>query len=359
VLRIGIPPSAARRGRVASLRRSTRQWPPAAQELLLHAAQAGNDTGRILEAHHSLWATFTAMGQPTAALTHAERGIALYDRDRHAVHAFQYGGHDPGVCCRYHRAINRWLLGYPDQALLAIREAYRLAEQLRHPMTSAITLCYMGWVHYQRGERDAAADTAERLNSIVEAHGFRGWSEVGIVLTHVRGTARVDVDAVVDTRRRLFAARSAQWRHIFALCAFAELCLEAGHPEQGLQVLAELEPADRDAFCASEIHRIEGELLLRMKKAAADVAEERFRTAVDLARRRAEKSLELRAAISLARLWHRQQRKQEASQVLAGVYDWFTEGLGTRDLIAAKTLLEELQAWPVADTTAPIHDRSP
>jgi predicted ATPase len=73
-------------------------------------------------------------------------------------------------------------------------------------------------------------------------------------------------------------------------------------------------------------------------------AEERFKTALELARRRAEKSLELRAASSLARLWRQQGRKEEAWQLLANIYEWFTDGLQTRDLVAAKALLEELKA---------------
>ncbi len=315
----------------------------ASAQRLLIAAQAGDDTGRLLEAHHSLWATLTAMGQPAAVVPHAERGIALYDRDRHAPHAFSYGGHDPGACCRYHLAMNRWLLGYPDQALASIRDAYRLAEELRHPMTTALTHWYMAWVHYQRGEREAAAEAAERLHSLAQSHGFKAWLDVGIVLPQARPTVRLDADILAETRQQLMRVPSAAWRRVFCLCVLAELCVDAGHPEEGLRVLAAVRAADRDAFYAPEVHRIEGELLLASADAAADSAEQRFRTAIDLARRRAEKSLELRAATSLARLWRQQGRNEEARRVLADIYGWFTDGLQTRDLIAAKTLLEELR----------------
>jgi hypothetical protein len=104
--------------------------------------------------------------------------------------------------------------------------------------------------------------------------------------------------------------------------------------------LATIAPADRNAFCAPEIYRVEGELLIVMKQAGA--AEERFRTAIEIARRRSEKSFELRAAISLARLWNVQRKKAEAYQLLREIYDWFTEGFATRDLVAAKALLGEL-----------------
>jgi tetratricopeptide (TPR) repeat protein len=103
---------------------------------LLAAAHAGEDAGRLLEAHHALWATLSAMGEPAAAVPHTQRGIALYDRDRDATQMFVYGGHDSGVCCRHTLGLNRWLLGYPDQALQAMRDALRLSDELQHPMTS-------------------------------------------------------------------------------------------------------------------------------------------------------------------------------------------------------------------------------
>jgi hypothetical protein len=139
----------------------------------------------------------------------------------------------------------------------------------------------------------------------------------------------------------LLATRSAAWRHIFFLCVFAELCLDSGHSEQGLRALATIGPADRNAFCAPEIYRIEGELLLLSADTGA--AQERFQTAIELARRRAERSLELRATTSLARLWRQEGRKGEAWRLLVDIYGWFTDGLETRDLIAAKALLGELE----------------
>jgi predicted ATPase len=95
-------------------------------------------------------------------------------------------------------------------------------------------------------------------------------------------------------------------------------------------------------LCGPEVYRIEGELMLQSASASADAAEERFRKAIELARSRAQKSFELRAATSLARLWQRQGRNDEARRALADIYGSFTEGMGTRDLIVAKALLEEL-----------------
>jgi predicted ATPase len=277
---------------------------------------------------------------------HAERGIELYDREKHGSHAFLYGGHDPGACCRYHLAIDRWVLGYPDQALSTVLEAYGVAEQLGHAMTTFITLGFMACVLYQRGEREAAAEIAERVRLLAESHGFKNWPEAGIVMTHARAAARLDAAALAEIGQRLVDVRGAAWIHIFFVCVFAELCGDAGYPEQGLRALAGVGTASRDTLCGPDVYRIEGELMLKSANASADAAEERFQTAIELARSRAQKSFELRAAMSLARLWQRQGRNEEARRALADIYGSFTEGFGTRDLIAAKALLDELAVHP-------------
>ena len=310
---------------------------------LLSAAQGEDDSSRLLEAHHSLWATLNAMGQPAAALTHAERGIALYNRDQHASSIYLYAGHDPGACCRYHAAMNRWLLGFPDQALACVRDALALAQQLDHPLTIVHTLQNVTWVQCQRGEWEAAAEAAERLASFADSYGFKGWLGDWIIISHRFRTARLDAVALADAYQQLLDQRRSAWRYVSLLCMFAELCLDSGYPDEGLRVLATVGATDRNAFYAPEVYRLEGELLLRSTDGSTSIAEERLRTALDLARSRAEKSLELRAAASLARLWYRQGKSEDAWRLLSDVYGWFTEGLKTRDLVAASALLRELK----------------
>jgi predicted ATPase len=122
----------------------------------------------------------------------------------------------------------------------------------------------------------------------------------------------------------------------------AELCLHAELPDEGLARLASISEKDRQTMFAPEVHRLEGELLLQRPAADADVAERKFRQALGLARERGEKSLELRAAMSLARLLASRGGTPEARAVLVPSYEWFTEGFDTADLIAAKALLTEL-----------------
>jgi hypothetical protein len=178
---------------------------------------------------------------------------------------------------------------------------------------------------------------------LAESHGFKNWPEAGIVMTQVRAPAPLDGAALAEIDQRLVDVRGASWIHIFFVCVFAELCADAGYPEQGLRALAGVGTASRDTLCGPEVYRIEGELLLKGANASAEAAaEERFQTAIELARSRAQKSFELRAAMSLARLWQRQGRNEEARRALADIYGSFTEGFGTADLMAAKALLDEL-----------------
>jgi class 3 adenylate cyclase/tetratricopeptide (TPR) repeat protein len=313
----------------------------AAGEELLERAQAGDDTGQLVEAHHALWPTLISMGQAAKAVPYMERGIALYQREHHAAQAFLYAGHDPGACCRYQLGVARWLLGYPDRAAAVVREAQRLAEDLKHPMTITTTLWFVSWVQYQRGEHEMAADTAARQLAIAEVHGFGHWTDSALIIPVAARKARLAGDALDDLHRRLMAIRSAAWRRVFCLCILAELCIESGELALAHKVMGSMRDEDRLAFCAPEVHRIEGEILLR-ERAVAE-AERRFAAAIDLARQRTEKSLELRATMSLARLWRQQGKHADARGMLGELYGWFGEGFDTADLRAARALLDELK----------------
>jgi predicted ATPase len=131
-------------------------------------------------------------------------------------------------------------------------------------------------------------------------------------------------------------------RKVICLCVLAELCADSGYAEEGLQMLRSIPEENRAAFSAPEICRLEAELLLKREQPDFDEAKRRFHEAIGLARGREEKSLELRAATSLAQLLDRQGRREEAHATLAGVYGWFTEGFDTADLKAAKELLQAL-----------------
>jgi class 3 adenylate cyclase/tetratricopeptide (TPR) repeat protein len=315
---------------------------PAATERsaqLLSTAREGSDSGRLLEAHHACWATACSAGQSATAKTHAEYGLALYDPDRHRSQTVVYGGHDPGVCARYHLALVEWLLGFPDRALLSLRDAMRLAEELAHPLTSTITLSFTSWVHYQRGERAAAGDHARRKVAIAAAQGFEAWVDDGLAVLACVG-AQSGAEAWKALERLVASRGRAAWRNVISLCLFAEAFGQLGDPDKGIEALAMIPEEHRGIIFAPEIERIRGDLHLAGGR--SEEAEHALRRAIELARKRSERSFELRAATSLARLLSSRGKKDEAREVLTPVYGWFTEGFDTRDVREAHALLDAL-----------------
>jgi class 3 adenylate cyclase/tetratricopeptide (TPR) repeat protein len=313
-----------------------------AGEQLLAIARQGDDQGQLLEAHHTLWPTLVSMGAAKRALPHLESGVTLYDRERHGSYALLYGGHDPGVCCHYYRAVSQWALGYPEQALASAYQSLRLAETLAHPLTSVNALWFTIYVHYQRGDRPAAVANAERTLALIETHGFSPWTVDTATLLHASRGGPHDVELLNALRRQMVETQNAHWRRVMCGCILASLYDNAGAPEQGLEVLASLGDPESGKYYDSEITRLEGELRRRLAPHAPPDAARCFERALGMARRWDAKSFELRAATSLARLWRDQGRPEDARRALADVYGWFTEGFDTQDLRAAKVLLDEL-----------------
>jgi class 3 adenylate cyclase/tetratricopeptide (TPR) repeat protein len=313
-----------------------------AGERLLDIARRGTDVGQLLEAHHTLWPTLVSMGEVRRALPHLERGIALYDRERHGSFASMYGGHDPGTCCRYHLALSQWGLGYPERALATANEAVRLADALGHAMTSTMTLNFVTAILHLRGDRLAALAAGDRCTAIIEAHGFRARAFDHAVLLHAVRGDRPDV-TTLDALQREWASPGfvRTWRHVMSACVLASLYGDVEEPAKGLQVLAALGDPENCGLYSAEVSRVEGELRRRLAPGDPDDAVRCFQRAIDLARRRELRSLELRAATSLARLWRDHGRPDDARRALADIYGWFTEGFDTHDLRAAKALLDD------------------
>ena len=314
-----------------------------AGERLLEAARKANDSGQLLEAHHAMWATPSGSGRAKAAIEHMESGIALYDRKRHAGQAFLYGGHDAGACCRWHLAVNCWLIGDYSRSMNALGDAMRLAEELKHPLTMVIGSWFAAWVHYRRGDRAATKAVVERALTLA-AYAISGWSDTAILLPWASG-ARPSRPELAELRDHLSRAASTSWRRVFSRCALVELYIAGGHFDEGLAVLSEgISAADRAAFYGPEVRRLEGELRAKIVPSDPDRAEACFREALDLAAGRGETSLALRAVTSLAQLWRSQGRHAEARTVLVPVYGSFSEGFDLPDLKHAKGLLDQLAA---------------
>jgi predicted ATPase/class 3 adenylate cyclase len=337
-------------------------------EQLLNLAQSIQDPALLLQAHHALWTTAVCLGELASAREHTEQGFTLYNPQQHCSHAFFYGGHDPGVCGRDFAAWALWLLGYPDQALKRGHEALTLARELSYPHSLAYALGHGSIFHQLRREGQAVQELAEAVITLSTEQGFPVPLARGMIL---RGWALVEQgqreEGMVQLRHGLAAYRATgselQWPHFLAL--LAEACGKVGQAEEGLRVLAEaLSVIERTAerVYEAELYRLKGELTLQQFKVQGSEfkvpspqyltpstqveveqeAEECFHKANEIAREQQAKSLELRAATSLARLWQQQGKHHEARNLLAEVYGWFTEGLDTKDLQEAKALLTEL-----------------
>jgi class 3 adenylate cyclase/tetratricopeptide (TPR) repeat protein len=317
---------------------------PGAQRQLTMASQGG-DAGQRVEAQHSMWATLCAMGRSAEAAAHFEQGLVLYDPELHSKHALIYAGHDPYACCHWHMASSRWVQGFADQALTSAERAVRYAEQLGHSMTHFLALWFSAYVHFERGDRVAAANLAEKSLAIANAHGLQRWGESSALMAVLQyGGDKASTADPAELGRLVAGAAGTAWRKVFNLCVLAGLYGQIGRPELGRQVLATLSGAHREAFYASEVLRLDAELLLHIDQSAWREAEAGLVRALEIATSRRELSLALRATNSLARLWMQHGRREEALRRLSSIYAQFTEGFETADQRAARELFSELGA---------------
>jgi TOMM system kinase/cyclase fusion protein len=316
-------------------------------EHLLTLAQRAHDPALLLQAHRALGEICCWFGELVAARTHLEQGLALYDPRQHRAEAFR-SGHDPGIACRIWAAVVLWRLGYPTQALQRTQEALMLARELAHPFSLAHTLNFATGVYRWRREWAASQVHAEALLTLATEQGFPQWVATA---TFHRGAAlaaqgRGDT-GIGDMRQGLAAFRATGGENSmpFWLGVLATAYGDVGQPASGLPLLDEaLALADKteERHFEAELYRLKGELLLALSAEHQAEAAACYQQALAIARRQEAKSLELRAAMSLARLWQHQGKRAEARELLAPIYGWFTEGFDTADLQEAKALLEAL-----------------
>jgi predicted ATPase len=320
---------------------------------LLSLAQRQQDTSFRLEAHLALGNTLTILGEFAPALQHFEQGIAIYNPQQHSSHAFLYG-EDPGVVCLSYAAHALWYLGYPDQALERSHRAITLSREVSHPFSLAYALGPATLLCWLRKEVQAVQERAEALITLCSEHGFAYRLIWGKLLRHWALAEQGQVaESIVQMQQHLTAYQeigAENWRPLF-LALLAEAYGKGGQVEEGLTTLTEaLAVVNKtgEHIVEAELYRLRGEFMLArssIQSLASRVqkeAEASFLKAIDIARAQQAKSWELRAATSLARLWQQQGKQQEAHQLLAAVYDWFTEGFDTKDLQEAKALLDEL-----------------
>jgi class 3 adenylate cyclase/predicted ATPase/energy-coupling factor transporter ATP-binding protein EcfA2 len=315
---------------------------------LLPLAKQQGDSRLLLTAHANVGATSFMIGSFTSAADHLERGILLSEAQPRQGRPAQ----DQGVICYSWAALNLFVLGHPDESLKRSREAVALARSLDSRYSLAFALYFASFLHRFRREGEAAQACAEEAMAVSSeefalwwagAKLFRGWAlaEQGNIS-----------EGLVQARDGLEAwlSSGARVSHPHYLALLAELHMRAGEVAEGIHLLDEalgVHEKLAEGYYEAELHRLMGELMLVDEDDADQTtrrarAEACFGRALEISRRQRAKSWELRAATSLARLWREDRKQAEARGMLSEIIEWFTEGLDTKDLREAKTLLAEL-----------------
>jgi predicted ATPase len=332
---------------------------------LLRLARNGGEPMRLLWAHVFSGTVLYLTGKFALAQKDFVEGIALYDARRHSPHASDVV-QDPGVHCRCYLAEILWLQGYADQARQLCHQALSLARQLAHSHSKAVALSSAALLHNWLGEQQAARDLAEELITLTHEQGFPQWFAVGTFrqgwTLAKQGWAAEGVKQMRQGLAAFQATDAKQWLPFF-FCELAWAYGRVGRPDEGLTLLAEAQAMMENTgerLYEVELYRLKGTLTLQTKTGHRQVtnkskpsqdksqatpeaeAEACFWKAIEIAQRQSAKSLELRAVLSLSRLWQQRGKREEARQMLAELYGWFSEGFDTADLQEAKALLAEL-----------------
>jgi predicted ATPase len=319
-------------------------------EQLVEVAKARQDPGLDLAAHRSLGYSLQFLGELETGRACLERAITSYDPVVHGDYALRHGGTDPGVGSLSIGAWGVWALGHPDQALGQNAKGLALARELAHALSEIWALTSAAVIHQLRGEPEATLEHAEAAAGLAHEKGFAlyvGWT--GVLRGWALGEQEPSTELVASMRQGLGAARAATGAGLFTpywLTLLASTHGRLGQAEEGLVATAEAmtEVArSGERFWEAELQRLKGQLLLQADAGNEGEAEACFHRAIEIARSQKARSWELRASTSLARLWRSQGKAGDAHDLLAPIYDWFTEGFDTADLKDAKALLDELR----------------
>lgn len=334
---------------------------------LLALAQSSQEPMALAEGHYAMGGPLFALGDFQASHAHYEQALVHYHPNHHQTHLLFFGFNLYHFTSAFDTHV-LWLLGRPDQAMQQIQATIAQARSQAHPFTLALTLAYGTILHQFRREPAVVQQLAAEAIAVCAKHGnpyyglwatmLHTWAEA-VQGNNVPGTELQvpgtlsetemhPIDGKLASLQRSiedFKVIESRVRLPFYLSLVVDLCLRLGEAEQGLATLRQAEgiaAATSETWWTAELHRLRGELLQRQGATAADV-EACFGASIEIARRQHARLLELRATVSLARLWAEEGKPREASQRLAALLDSFTEGWDTPDLQDAQTLLRRLR----------------
>jgi predicted ATPase len=335
-------------------------------EELLRLAERLPYPGMAMRGHWAIEITFAHLGEFALALEHYEKALLLYDPMRHLDDGFLYAL-NPGVAMPCFAAWAFWFLGQPDQAADRIQEALTLARELSEPLSLAHALLFAAILHQLRREEHLAQEHADAAFAVSSEHGLALYQAMATVMQGWALFKQGRHEEAIEQMRQGLAALQATGTELVRphfLGLLAEALGKNGQAEEGLSLLEEaLAVAQRggERYYEAELYRLKGEALLIQAagqgfsraaivgKAAIEdepttvaQAEACFNQSIEIAQRQKAKSCELRAVMSMARLYQNQSKQKEARTLLARTYNRFTEGFATTDLREAKALLDEL-----------------
>ncbi|MGE3540999.1 MAG: winged helix-turn-helix domain-containing protein [Candidatus Tectimicrobiota bacterium] len=315
-------------------------------EQYLALAQQWNAPLALVEAHRVLGTSLFYLGEFLAARAHFEQGVQLYTRQREHFRG-NTRGEDPGVACLAFLVSTLGFLGYAEQAWQRAAEARQLAEALAHPYSLSFARYRASLYALFCRQAPLAQRLAEGVLELATPYGFPFYEALG---SAVRGGALVrqgQAEAGLALLRQglegLYTTGTQPAPHW--LVWQAELYGHVGQPDAGLQLLHEAWEQTHSTgnyHALAELHRLKGEFILTLEATRQAEAEGCFHEALTVSQLQQAKALELRAAISLSRLWSQQGKRSEAYALLAPVYHWFSEGFNNADLQEARALLQTL-----------------
>jgi predicted ATPase len=314
---------------------------------LLALAQNQAEAVPLMIGHRAMGHALLLTGHFVKSRAHYDEALRLYDPAKHGIGAARVGGQDARVAVLVHRARALWLLGYPEAALADAAQAVSHAREIEHAATLMFALNHASVTYVHCGDNDSADALLTELAQLVDKKGAAYWKAFGLMtqgaLRLLRGKAS-DAVHLLTTGLKAYQSTGATvfvpWYLTHLATAYGSLS-QCGNAQRMISEAIEAVDSTNERWCEAEVLRTAGEVAsLGPEQNSAD-AQKHFERALAIARQQQAKSWELRAAMSLARLWRDEGKQQQARELLAPVYGWFTEGFDTRDLKEAKALLEE------------------
>jgi predicted ATPase len=314
---------------------------------VLALAEKKGSTVPLIIGHRVMGATLHTIGAFAEGRAHSDRAFALYDPVKHRPLATRFGS-ESGVSILGFRSQTLWYLGYPEAALTDAHRAVEAARDIGQTVTLMFALVSASWTLRLCRDYAVTSSLADELFALANEKGAPWWKAMGTLTqgSVLALTGRADaVETIISGLAALRSTEATTYIPTY-LSYFAIAQADLGRFDDAWRSIDEAMTAveaTKEGMHEAEIRRTAGEIALKVPLPDAAKAQAYFERALAVARQQQAKSWELRAAMSLARLWRDQGKVQQARELLAPVYGWFTEGFDTLDLKEAMALLEELQ----------------